>query len=166
MRFKKTLIRLIFIGSSIFALYSFQKNYNDKTEQLTFRAVVDRWETIADVNYLLIKTTLTNFSSDTVAYITMSCSWQEAYATDTKDLVVVINECVKNVHELIKIPPKSRRDTVLKLISQKSRRELKGLQFRVGFNFVSARNYDEMFSKASQLTEMKNVIWSDTLKLN
>jgi len=95
----------------------------------------------------------------------MSCSWQDPYTTDTKDLSISVNECDKNVPRLIKIPPHSTQNTVIKLTTQKNSRQLTGLQFRIGFNLVTAKNYDEMFSKVSQLTKLNNVIWSDTLKL-
>jgi len=165
MQFTKTFLRLIIIGSIIFLSCSNQKDDRAKESKLIFSAQVDKWIKEGDVNYLLVRTSLTNSSSDTVTYITMSCSWQDVYTIDTKDLVISVNECDKNVPHLSKIPPRSRQDTDLKLKSEKSISRLTNMHFRLGFNLVTAKDYNEMFEKVSQLTEMKNVIWSNALKL-
>ena len=165
MKFTKTFFRLTIIGSLIIFSYSYQKVDKGKEGKLMFSAQVDNWKREVGINYLSIRTSLINSLSDTVTYISMSCSWQAPYTTDTKDLFVYLNECNKNVPRLIKIPPHSRQDTVIKLTSKKSISQLTGLQFRVGFNLITAKDYAEMFSKVSQLTKMNNIIWSETLKL-
>jgi hypothetical protein len=42
------------------------------------------------------------------------------------DLAIYVNACDRNVPQLIKIPPRSRQDTVLKLKSEKSINQLTG----------------------------------------
>ncbi|POS00635.1 hypothetical protein Q361_1398 [Flavobacterium croceum DSM 17960] len=162
MKIINTFIKLTIIGSTVFLSCSHKSGEKD---EMTLSARINNWEKDGDINYLLIKTSLTNSLSDTVTYISMSCSWQDSYTTDTKDLFISVNECDKNVPQLIKIPPHSRRDTVIKLTTKKNIRQLTGLRFRIGFNFIRAKNNNEMFSKVSQLPKMNNVIWSDTLEL-
>lgn len=158
----KTFIAVTIIWSTIIFSCSHPK---EGKEKMILSAQVGSWEKDGDINYLPIKTSLTNSLSDTVTYISMSCSWQDSYTTDTKDLFISVNECDKNVPQLIKIPPDSRRDTIIKLTTKKNIRQLTGLRFRIGFNFIRAKNNNEMFSKVSQLTKMNNVIWSDTLEV-
>jgi hypothetical protein len=138
MQFTKTFLRLAVIGSIIFLSCSNQKDDRAKEGKLIFSAQVDNWIKEGDINYLLVRTSLTNSSPDTVTYITMSCSWQDVYTTDTKDLVISVNECDKNVPHLIKIPPHGRQDTDLKLKSEKSISQLTNLHFRLGLNLVTA----------------------------
>jgi hypothetical protein len=66
---------------------------------------------------------------------------------------------------LIKIHPGKTDERILNLTSKKKLDQLRNIKFRIGFNFVIAKDYKEMFDKASELKEMKNVIWSDTLQL-
>jgi hypothetical protein len=165
MQLTETFLKLVVIVSIIISSCSNEKHDKAKEGLLILSARVDNWKMEGNINYLFIKTSLTNSTTDTVTYIRMSCSWQDSYTTDTKDLLVYVNECNKNVPQLIKIPPHSRQETILKLTSAKTISQLAGLEFRVGFNLVTAKDYDEMFSKVSQLTNMENVIWSEMLTL-
>ena len=162
MSFKRAFLNFAIIGSISIIFCSSQKINSDN---LIFAAQIDSWTTEGNINYLLVNTTLTNTSSDTVKYVSMSCSWQDVYSTDTRDLIIYVNVCDKNVPQIIDIPPHDKRDILLKLSCTKSINQLQGLKFKIGFNFIAAENYDEMFSEVYQLTEMKNVIWSNTLRV-
>lgn len=164
MQFKNISLSLTIFSLTI-SLFCFSQKI-DRKESLSLAVKLDDSTKGYNKNLLMAKTTLTNSSSDTITYITMSCSWQDSYTTDSKDLFVEVNECDKNVPELIRIPPHSSHSTILKLMSNTNINQLKGLQFRVGFNLVTAKDYDEMNLKLWQLTQMQNVVWSDPLIVN
>jgi hypothetical protein len=166
MEITKKSLALIMIGL-LTLLFSFaEKNKTDaKHKQLVFTAQVGNWSKENNINVLSVNTTLTNNSPDTISYITMSCSWQEIYTTDTRKLGVDQSACGKNIPKLIKIPPHQKEEARLLLWTKGTPGQVQGLKFRIGVNLVIAKNYTEMFSKWEELGKMKNVIWSDTLKV-
>jgi hypothetical protein len=157
----KTII-LTFISLLFFSCGQIGKN---KTGKLLFSAQIDKWEKLGDVDLLQIKTVLSNTTTDTVTYVSMLCSWEDAYTIDNNDLTIFPSLCERNAPMLIKIHPGKTDERILNLTSKKKLDQLRNIKFRIGFNFVIAKDYKEMFDKASELKEMKNVIWSDTLQL-
>jgi hypothetical protein len=95
----------------------------------------------------------------------MSCSWQDVYTTNTKDLRIIGCNCDKNIPVVVKLPPHCKRETLITCASTKSIHQLKALKCSIGFNFVDAGNGQELIAQSAALTAMKNVIWSDTLRL-
>ena len=156
------LILLTFVGVMICSCGHIEKKEAGK---FLFSAQIDRWTKEGSFDFLLIKTTLTNKTPDTVKYVSMSCSWQDPYTTDTGELSILVSPCDRNVPKLIQIPPDKSEETILSLTSKKSIDQLQNIKFRIGFNLVTAKDQNEMFSKVSDLNKMKNVIWSDTLQL-
>jgi hypothetical protein len=136
-----------------------------KNDLLAISAQVDSSITQAHLTSVFVTTKITNESSDTIRYLSMSCSWQDPYTIDGKELVVQRAECDKNVPQLVEVPPLGVIQVVLHLCSSKTIDELKQAPFRIGFNCVTARDSDEMFLNLSQLRDMKNVVWSDTMRV-
>lgn len=134
-------------------------------KQLTLTAEIDDWKQNGKLNYLVIKITLTNHSADTISYISMSCSWQHFYSTDTKEFSIEGNECNRNAYILKKILPFSKEVNILKLIPKKDIAQLHNLKFRIGFNYIMAESSDDLFAKARQLEKMKNIVWGNTIPL-
>lgn len=165
MYFIRTLFTLMLVNSFL-SCHSQQNNHKGKmNNKPTLMAEIDDWKMENKNTYLVIKTTLTNNSADTISYMSMSCSWQELYWTDTKQLAIVINECGENGAVLIKIAPYSKEINTLELMTQKNTTELNNLKFKIGFNFITAHHHDRLSTKVMQLEKMENVIWSNTLQL-
>ena len=155
-------ITLIFITTLIFSCQT-----KHKPGKLSFEANIDKWEKRGEIDVLNVKTSLVNTTSDTITYISLSCAWENAYTIDYNDLVIFPSICNKkeNAPVLIKLPPGKEDARELSLTSKKRVDQLRNMKFRIGFNLVSAKEQDDLGDKASELRQMKNVIWSDVLKI-
>jgi len=160
----KSLTLISFCLTFLFFCSSKHKDKN-KEVPLLLSAKVDSSKTQENLTFIFITTKLTNSSSDTIKYITMSCSWQDPFTADLKELVVHGKDCDKTVPKLKEILPRTSEAVSFQLTSSKTFNELKDKIFRVGFNWVTAKDFDEMFLKLPKLWEMKNVIWSGTLRI-
>lgn len=159
-------MRSILLGFISMLIFSCDQTRRE-AGKLSFTVNIDKWEKIGELDVLNVKTTLLNTTSDTITYISLSCTWDNAYTIDYKDLIIFPSICNSNNNEpmLIKLPP-GREDTrVLRLTSQKRIDQLRNMKFRIGFNLVTAKDHDNLGDKASELRQMKNVIWSDVLEI-
>lgn len=131
-----------------------KKDINANSKPL-FDAQAVRWEKKNGLNYLLVNTVLTNHSSDTLTFVSMSCSWQEFYATSDKRLSIDGVDCAKNVPILIKIAPQKTYERLLKVLVPNG----VIVDFRLGFNLIRADSYQDIFYN-SKILNAKNWIWS------
>jgi hypothetical protein len=83
MNFKRKLLFPAFMISISAFFYSFKQP--DKIA-FSFSASVYKEETNNDATHLFIKSILKNTSSDTITYVTMSCSYRYEYKTDLKQM--------------------------------------------------------------------------------
>jgi len=109
--------------------------------------------------FLLVRTTFTNLSKDTLKYHSDSCSWQDYYSVNNNKLQVQESQCDKYIPIILTLAPNESRQVELKLL-------LRGAgpaptKFKVGLHVVRDRVYLDN-SELSQEFE-KNVIWSDEL---
>jgi hypothetical protein len=109
--------------------------------------------------FLIVRTTLTNQSKDTLKYHSDSCSWQDYYSVNNNKLQVQESQCDTYVPIILTLAPKQSREAELRLI-------LRGsgpipIKFKVGFHVVQDRVYMDD-SEVSQEFE-KSVIWSDEI---
>ena len=151
MNFTRTISSLTLLTGIFFFFLSFKKN--DTKEKLTLKAHIDKRKTLAHVNYLFVKTTLTNNSSDTIVFITMSCSYPLEYTLDTKSLKIHLDDCFKNVSDLIAIPPHKKYERVVELAVEKDLVPTKEINFRIGINLIRVNDLIDALDKRN-----KNII--------
>jgi hypothetical protein len=146
---------------------SHKQGNQNKEDKLLLIAKIDSIKNQEGAATVFVATQLKNFSKDTIKYVSMSCSWEDAYATDAEQLSVIWKECDKNFPLVITIPPSQSQERRLQLIGKEQLDKLKDLSFRIGLNLVLAPDSNKLFPKLSQLSnhlnDMKNVIWSNTL---
>ncbi|HWD88093.1 MAG TPA: hypothetical protein VG367_08205 [Mucilaginibacter sp.] len=83
--------------------------------------------------YALTKVTLFNNGNDTLKYINMTCSWDEAFITNNRNINIAGWGCDSNFPTVYKIPPhKSVPFDIPFLIA----RNLAGKKLRVGFYLI------------------------------
>jgi hypothetical protein len=134
---------------------------------LSFSAEIDEWNALEGLELISIKTTLTNHMADTVKYVSMSCSWENAYTTDSRHFDVFGEACDRNFPTIAAIPPHGEEKRILRLLPKKDAVRTGTVKFRIGFNWIT----DEKFSfnalpeLSHRLNKMENVLWSDTLEL-
>jgi hypothetical protein len=127
---------------------------------VAFSAKVATVKSIDQGVYITVKTAVTNNSSDTLRYLSMSCSWANYYVIDQRAIHLPTPQCDRDTALLIMIPPHKQREVVLGLISLLTAKQLHNAKFRVGFKFVQACDTDKAFK---ELRKSKNVIWSNSL---
>ena len=128
------------------------------------KAHTGNWKHVGDFNYLPVLTTLINNSVDTIRYLSFSCSWYMSYTTNNIHLSLYSPGCNRNVPEVMTIfPNTSEQERTVLFQTKDDTINLKGIIFRVGFNYVSFSSYNQLDNEVKKLFKHSNLIWSDTL---
>lgn len=100
-----------------------------------------------------------------------TCSWQEHYITDSKELYLPGYDCAKNNLTLKKIPPFETTEKLLLFLDSKNKNQLSNIKFKVGFKLyrvpekeATAIGYGDGLSKYLN-PENELTLWSSTLEL-
>jgi hypothetical protein len=128
--------------------------------KIAFTAKLAAVKSIDQGVYITVKTSITNNSSDTLRYLSMSCSWANYYVIDQRALHLPTPQCDRDTALLIVIPPHKQQEAVLRLISLLTAKQLHNTKFKVGFKFVQACDTDKA---SKELRKSKNVVWSNNL---
>lgn len=108
---------------------------------------------------------LYNRSSDTLSFLSMTCSWDDSWKVSSPNLNIIKNMCFSNIPILIKLGPNESMLNYLPVRLLKPYQEMQDEKFVVGFNLVKADTVE--FSKSIKaLEETNNFFWGDTLQLN
>jgi hypothetical protein len=113
--------------------------------------------------YWEVLTTLTNASNDSLKYFSMSCSWQDFYSVDNKNLTIETSLCNKNIPVILSLPPNTCRRERLRLFTNEPKRN-SNIRFKIGMNIMQASSSPFEFDPKEELKK-KNVIWSNTIKM-
>ena len=115
--------------------------------------------------YWSIPLTLTNDSKDTLRYFSMSCSWQDFYSVDNKQIQIETALCDKNIPTILILAPWQKRTVAIRLLISNSM-ETSELKFKIGLNLIKASKtqnpFDFDFKKEQQ---KKNLIWSNRISM-
>lgn len=109
---------------------------------------------------LIVMTTLTNESKDTLKYHSDSCSWQDYYSVNHSKLQVQESPCDKYVPIILTLAPNESREVELRLVL-KGNGPIPKIKFKVGFHVLEDRIYTDNY-ELSQAFE-KNMIWSNEI---
>jgi hypothetical protein len=130
-------------------------NYTLKVEKIG--TVNDKGKT-----FLVVMTTLTNHSEDTLKYNSDSCSWQDYYSVNETNLQVETALCDKYIPIVLTLAPGQSRQVELRLLS-KRRTTVSQMKFKVGFHLL----LDRVYTDDNEVSEefRKNVIWSNEISM-
>jgi hypothetical protein len=148
----------------LFVSCSIKKEETGK-ETLTHSVTLGGFLRCDTTNYIFLKSAVNNISTDTIQCVSMACSWADGYTTDSTDFLVEKYICYSNVPVLVKIPPGKSFDRYIKIITRENLEEWRRASFRVGYNLVVRDTTKQIFDQVGQIGDMKNVIWSDSIKL-
>src|ERR1035437_4724613 len=97
----------------------------------------------------------------------MYCDSDKIYVIDidTKKLNIHWKECDKNFLELHILFPYEKEYSGLEALTQEDTFKLIGEKFRVGFNYIAAKNNEDARTKFDSLLNQKHLIWSDTVEI-
>ncbi len=152
------------ILSLLFALLSLQ-SYSQNIKTTDYTVEIKKGKVIkenGEIHYEIL-TTLSNNSKDTLKYFSMSCSWQDFYSVDNKDLTVEVSLCDKNFPVVLFLPPNMSRREHLRLLIKQPKRDSR-TTFKIGLNIMQAESSESKFDPSEE-TMKKNVIWSNTITM-
>jgi hypothetical protein len=139
----------------IFLLASFRVIVQDvKTEDLI---LISEKSIRFKKNRAKIKVRLWNKSKDILKYISMSCSWQEIYLTNSEDLKIKINECDKNIPIIILLKPNENRIVSLEIEAKK---EIIN-EFKIGLKLNQIKNLESQNDEYR--LENTKILWSSII---
>jgi hypothetical protein len=94
-----------------------------------------------------VKTTLTNYTKDTIKFTTMSCECQGEYCVNNVAVKFYPSECFKNISEVIEVLPNKNFERELLLTSNIDPKELADNDLKIGFNFIRVEQLDDSLRK-------------------
>jgi hypothetical protein len=162
MKISVSILFSLIIGSIIIALTTCKSVTPSNYKSIVLSAIISNWTQDSGTAYLSVTATLSNNTSKDTSFIIMSCSWEDFFSLDTKDLFIVESECNKNVPERVHLLSNSTKQFNLKLITQANDRNF-ALKFRIGFNWLPISDGEDVIDKYLRLKDKRNIIWSDTL---
>ena len=159
-------MKFLTFAFTIFLVSCIHSRKEEKKEKpFVFNAEIGGFHRIDTSDCIFAKTVLTNNSPDTMAYLSMTCSWQWGYTTDSKYLSIEENICFSNGPMTIYLAPHKTSVNYLTLIAHKPINELRDAKFRMGFNLVQADSAKDGEDAVRRIPDMKNVLWSDTIAI-
>jgi hypothetical protein len=125
-----------------------------KTEDLS---LVTEKSIYFENNTAKIKVRLWNKSKDTLNYLCMSCSWQEFYRTSNKNMTIRINECDKNIPQILTLKSGESRTVEIYVVRQNGTKD----DFKLGISIIQTKelkmpNADFIWTKGQ-------IIWSSSI---
>ncbi|HMG83013.1 MAG TPA: hypothetical protein VK559_08250 [Ferruginibacter sp.] len=157
----KHLLVTIFLVGIYFTGISQQLNCVDPSH-IAFAAKITSVKNMDQGIYISIKTTVTNNSSDTLRYLSTTCSWGKNYVINKEALNIPVASCNEDSAVLITIAPHQYNEKIIRIISLYNAEQLHGIKFKVGMKFVQACDLDKA---SKELRRSKNMIWSNNLQL-
>lgn len=115
--------------------------------------------------FLITPTTLTNNTNDTLKYYSMSCSWQEFYLVDSKELQVDGQECDKNIPIILTLAPGESKTVEIRLLMNQTI-DTSEIKFKIGFNMMKVSNTQKEFNfDFNEQQKKENIIWSNIISI-
>ena len=125
-------------------------------------ANVDSISTNDSTKQVYIKVSLYNKTFHTIKYLSMSCSWRDAFTTGSNEFEIYNDQmCFSNVLILDSILSFKRNDYNLLLIAKKTTSESR---CRIGFNLIESNELNYKLEYDS-LRNMRHVTWSNPMDI-
>jgi hypothetical protein len=116
------------------------------------------------LRYIEVPVTLTNNATDTLYYMSMSCSWQDFYNVKSNPQILKVEEvpCDKNVpYRLVLAPGKSQTVQLKLFIAEGS--NAKSVTYTIEHNLVILPGDYSSFKGWKEYRKVKNIIWSNEI---
>jgi hypothetical protein len=115
-----------------------------------------------------VSTTLFNPTSDTMSFVTMTCSYEDMFLTDTTSFEIQSrHDCFKNVPTAFQIPPNSKIDQFVMVKPVLKETQANDSKIRIGMYYLAPKTEHD-FRGIIQLYEDRKkakVIWSNEVDL-
>lgn len=164
---KPAAIQLLFVLTALYSCHSKDKTGIARQElQLT--------ASLGGVNYqdttstIHIATTLFNPTKDTLSFVTMRCSYEDLFLTDTSTFIVHSRyDCYSNYPIVIAIPPGEKLDQYIMVKPTSKNIKIEDHQLKIGMYLLIPEKEKGFQGIIEQYESRKNakVIWSNELDL-
>lgn len=115
----------------------------------------------------LLKVIITNSSSDTIRYQSMSCSWYNYFTTNSIRWKLLTWEsiCFTNWRVTEKLPPHQSNVREISVVRTKTGLPVANFEVRLGFNFIPVQHAPNLTTakKMSKTSIVNKVIWSNAI---
>lgn len=135
--------------------------------QVNYSFTIAKGKVIKENNetILIIPTTLTNNTKDTLSYYSMSCSYNDFYSVDNPSLKVEGSNCDKNIPSILTLAPSHSRKVEIRLILSQGIDNAE-IKFKIGFNLLKESKTEGYLSRGlSAMRQKKNIIWSNEISI-
>jgi hypothetical protein len=120
------------------------------------------------IGVIYISTTLHNLTNDTVRFISMSCSYEDFFTTNT-DLFKVQSryDCYSNYPIVIILPPKSRTDRYIIITAPQKGKKVDIDKLKIGMHsfFVEREITTAEITNLYEHRQDAGIVWTDELDL-
>lgn len=116
-----------------------------------------------------ISTTLFNPTDDTISFVTMTCSYEDMFLTDTTTFKIQSRyDCYSNVPAVFEIPPNSKLDQFIMVRPITKEIKVGDNKIRIGMYYLIPKkeNGHEGVIKQYENRQNAKIIWSNQLTLN
>ena len=160
---KNNIIRTILIITFIsFNYLAFSQRI--KKENYTLTIIKEKITLENEQKVLIIPITFTNNTKNLLKYYSMSCSWEDFYSVDNKELQVNRQDCDKNIPIILTLTPGESKIVEIKLLMSKII-DTSEIKFKIGFNLMKVSSSKKEFDFYEHLKK-KNIIWSKEINLS
>jgi hypothetical protein len=139
-----------------------RKLYTVSADESKIRKADKREYSYFKKKVFLIPITIHNNSNDALKYYSMTCSWQDFYHIDNKNLEVLMSVCESNTSIQVTVPAHSVHTDIIAFSYKKN--TLKNPErFRVGLN-INKNVKDYMFDGYEDELYVYNIVWSNEVQ--
>jgi hypothetical protein len=121
-----------------------------------------KYEKVGTQTFLLVPTTLTNNSPDTLKYLSTTCSWREFYRVDNDKISIKRVDCKKNKPIMLTLAPYKSVDTEIELVIAQT---ISKVKFKIGMNLLKIENENNLLDVFREKQKTKNIIWSNAIEM-
>lgn len=153
-------LKSIFLG--LILLISSTK-CSSQIPSVSYELVIKKFKTEkvnGETNWL-IECVLSNKTTKTLNYLSMSCSLTDFYCVDNLELQIDPLMCERNIPVILSLPPYAKRSTVIRLYKKKGVNKMLSDKLKVGLNVIKTSTVQDFEKKI----KTKNIIWSNTIPL-
>lgn len=153
---KKTLLLILLLISCTYISFAQADSlkYTLKTGKINVKKKSgQRW--------LEVPVTITNNTNDTLRYATMTCSWQDFYSVDNKQLKVEEVSCDKNMIDRIILAPAESNTVLIKLylLTEPKKQEI---TFRIGHTMILLNEWKPSHQVYKEMHD-NVIVWSKSV---
>lgn len=141
-------------------------------DSINVPTVTANFDSIGTWGKIYTTITVTNNTSDTIRYYSMSCSYPDFFACDNKEIIIPGVDCEQNGQIIITLTPHGSDIKKLELKSTVEWKKLESIRFRIGLryshplkkgSFKESESFDGKKHNVKGNSSKEVILWSNEL---